>query len=255
MGSQIGGFLPSFFERNVTHHESHRELEPGRNAESALQSAAHQLGRTASTGGGAPASQRRVLQGRQERDLEIWAKANGGWLSAAEALEGFVKGGEEHRTLRGGQIYHKATYSGRYGFTVIAANGQPTLTNALPGEYLSRLLLANEIFGDDIRLEGVTRESDGLVILTSQPTVVGTACDREEMIGYFEARHFALIPDFSAGYRGSLSFYRDLDQIAVFDAHPANFLRDRSGIILPIDAVLLRADDELAGLLEYLLDP
>ena len=152
-------------------------------------------------------------------------------------------------------VFRKATYPGRYGFTVIDVNGQLTLTHALPGEYLNRLLLANEIFDDDIRLNGVTRETDGLVILTTQPTVVGAACDREEMIAYFEARHFALIPDFSAGHRGSLSFYRDLDQIAVFDAHPANFLRDRNGIILPIDAVLLRADDNLANLIEALLGP
>lgn len=75
------------------------------------------------------------------------------------------------------------------------------------------------------------------------------------MVTYFKARHFDLIPNFSAGYRGSLSFYRDLDQMAVFDAHPANFLRDRNGIILPIDAVLLRADDDLASLIGALLKP
>ena len=74
------------------------------------------------------------------------------------------------------------------------------------------------------------------------------------MIAYFKARHFDLIPNFSAGYRGSLSFYRDLDQLAAFDAHPANLLRDRNGIILPIDAVLLRADDAHARLLEDLLE-
>lgn len=43
--------------------------------------------------------------------------------------------------------------------------------------------------------------------------------------------------------------------MAVFDAHPANFLRDRNGIILPIDAVVLRADDKLAKLLGALLKP
>ena len=138
---------------------------------------------------------------------------------------------------------------------MIAANGQPTLTHALPGEYLQRLLLANETFDDDIRLEGVTREADGLVIVTSQPTIIGHACAREEMIAYFKARHFSLMPGFSAGHSGSLSFYRDLDQTAVFDAHPANFLRDRSRIILPIDAVLLRADDALAEVLKILLEP
>ncbi len=168
-------------------------------------------------------------------------------------MRGFIKGGEEHRTLRGDQVYHKATYPGKYGFTVILANGQPTLTHALPSEYLERLLLANLCFDDDIHLLGVTRETEGLALITSQPTIIGEACTAGEMICYFQARHFSLLEGFSAGHRGSLSFYRDLDQLAVFDAHPANFLRDRNGIILPIDAVVLRADEELASALEALL--
>lgn len=151
-------------------------------------------------------------------------------------------------------VYHKATYPGRYGFTVILVNGQPTLTHALPAEYLERLLLANQIFDDDIRLVGVTRESEGLVVVTTQPTIVGEACSAEEMIAYFNARRFSLMPGFTAGHRGSLSFYRDLDQVEVFDAHPANFLRDRDGVILPIDAVLLRADEDLAAALEAFLE-
>ena len=237
----------------MSNHESNRQPESGRNAESTLQSAARQLGGSAETNGRTQAGQRRILQGRQERDLEIWAKEVGCWLNASDALRGFIKGGEEHRTLRGAQVYHKATYPGKYGYTVILASGQPTLTCALPAEYLERLQLANMTFGDDIRLLGVTREEEGLVMVTTQPTIVGEACSAGEMISYFEARRFCMIPGFSAGHRRSLSFYRDLDQMAVFDAHPANFLRDQNGVILPIDAVLLRADEELGKPLEVLL--
>ena len=167
-------------------------------------------------------------------------------------LADFIPGGEEHRVRPGDDVFGKATHAGRYGFTVVAANGQPTLTHALPGEYLNRLLLSNRIFSDDVRLAGVCRESAGMVVVTTQPTVVGGAATHDEMLAFFAARHFALLPGFCAGYRGSLSFYRDLDQVAVFDAHPANFIRDRNGIILPIDGVLVEADDELAALLEPL---
>ena len=152
----------------------------------------------------------------------------------------------------GDDVFGKATHAGHYGFAVIAANGQPTLTHALPGEYLHRLLLSNRLFSDDVRLVGVCRESAGLVVITTQPTLVGNAATRDEMLAFFAARHFAWLPGFCAGHRGSLSFYRDLDQVAVFDAHPANFIRDRNGIILPIDGVLVEADDELAALLEPL---
>ena len=91
-----------------------------------------------------------------------------------------------------------------------------------------------------------------MVIITSQPTVVGEGAIREEMIAFFRALRFCLLPGFSAGYRGALSFYRDLDQVAVFDAHPANFLKDRNGVILPIDGVVVECGDPLASQVEAL---
>ena len=57
-------------------------------------------------------------------------------------------------------------------------------------------------------------------------------------------------------YVGVFNSYRDLmfdvfgKIIDVFDAHPANVLRDESGVILPIDLILLTAGDELAAQLE-----
>jgi hypothetical protein len=235
-------------------YEGHCEPESRRDAESPLESAARQLGRTAIANGGAQASQRRVLQGRQERDLEIWAKETGCWITDADlALKGFIIGGEEHRVLPGSLDFLKATYPGKYGFSVISTDSGPTLTNALPSEYLQRCLLSNRLFHDDIRLLGITQEPAGLVILTSQPTVVGQAASREEMIAFFTALHFVLIPNFSAGYRGSLTFYRDLDQMAVFDAHPANILKDRNNVLLPIDTIVVPADEALADQLLALI--
>jgi len=100
----------------------------------------------------------------------------------------------------------------------------------------------------------VKREPEGLVVLTRQPTLVGEAASLEEMLAYFAARRFALLPGYSAGYRGALSFYRDLDQVAVFDAHPANFIRDRNGVVLPIDGLFVEAAADLAALLEPLCE-
>jgi len=102
-------------------------------------------------------------------------------------------------------------------------------------------------------LEGVTRDADGVVLVTSQPTIIGMGATDEEMMTYFLSLHFEWIRGYSAGYRGAMTFYRDLDQVAVFDAHPANFLKDGQGIILPIDGVVVECDDALASQVEDLL--
>ena len=41
------------------------------------------------------------------------------------------------------------------------------------------------------------------------------------------------------------SFYRDFDELAVFDAHPGNFVKDTEGVMLPIDLILVRAEPAL----------
>lgn len=150
-------------------------------------------------------------------------------------------------------FYIKATYPGQYGYTVVAGPVYPGLAAALPLEYLVRLHTGNEVFGDDWRLEAVGRETGKLVIFTSQTTVVGEAAAPDEIIAFMARRRLALLDSLALGHPGALSFYRDLDQLAVFDAHPANILRDDAGVILPIDLILVHADDALAAQLEAAL--
>ena len=159
-------------------------------------------------------------------------------------------GGEEHRIATPGDCsrYWKATHLGRCGFSVVAGEetgNLPELTNALPLEYLERLLLHNSLFADDIRLEGVTLEADQIVIVTSQPTILGEAVTLDEMIAFMSKLWFQPLRGLALGRPGALAFYRDLDETAAFDAHPGNFVKDENGIVLPIDLVLVRATDEL----------
>ncbi len=235
------------------HGQDQNPYRPGGDSEGALESASHVLGIPPRTNRAPSSRERGILQGRQERDLEIWAKERGCWRDSLTQFADFIHGGAEHRVYPCGRLFLKATYAGRYGFTVIATPGGPTLTSALPAEYLHRLLVSNRIFSDDVRLEGVTRDADGVVIVTSQPTIIGIGATEEEMMTYFLSLHFEWIRGYSAGYRGAMTFYRDLDQVAVFDAHPANFLKDGQGIILPIDGVVVECDDALAAQMEALL--
>ena len=68
-----------------------------------------------------------------------------------------------------------------------------------------------------------------------------------------EKRWLKLLNGLALGHEGALCFYRDLDQLAVFDAHSANVLKDERGVILPIDLIALIADDTLAAQLNTAL--
>ena len=56
---------------------------------------------------------------------------------------------------------------------------------------------------------------------------------------------FTPLTGLSLGRPGALAFYRDLDEVAAFDAHPGNFVKDDNGVVLPIDLILLRADEAM----------
>jgi hypothetical protein len=65
------------------------------------------------------------------------------------------------------------------------------------------------------------------------------------MIAFMSKLWFQPLRGLSLGRPGALAFYRDLDEVAAFDAHPGNFVKDDNGVVLPIDLVLLRAEEEL----------
>ncbi|NBV25078.1 MAG: hypothetical protein EBS05_24555 [Proteobacteria bacterium] len=153
------------------------------------------------------------------------------------------------------QRYFKATHAGKFGFYVIAlSDGTAELTGATPLEYLERLQLQNELFTDDIRLVGVAIERNQTVIVTSQEAIRGRDVTAEEMTAFMRKLWFQPLHGLSLGRPGSLAFYRDLDEVAAFDAHPGNFVKDDNGVVLPIDLVLVRADAALQTAFAPFLD-
>ena len=143
---------------------------PGGDAQSALESAARELRASPPPARASPAREREVLARRQERDLLAWAREQGRLIDPARYLPHAERGGEEHRLwlAEDGERYFKATFPGKFGFSVILApGGLPDLTEATPLEYLERLLLQNSVFGDTLALEGVAQEEREPVIVTS----------------------------------------------------------------------------------------
>jgi len=150
----------------------------------------------------------------------------------------------------------KATHPGGCGFTVLAAEvtgSLPELVKGLPLEYLERLILQNKIFGDEIHLEGIAMETEGMVFVSSQPTLIGEPTAISDILAFMNSLWFQPLPELHLGNPGALAFYRDLDEVAAFDAHPANFVKGHNGVVLPIDLILVQADKALhAALGRYL---
>lgn len=89
----------------------------------------------------------------QARRLETWCRARGLGVSRASFGARFVGAGAEHETYvdtEGGHAF-KFTHDGRFGHCLRDEGAVAT-----PLDYLRRLAWHNELFGDDIRLHGVS---------------------------------------------------------------------------------------------------
>lgn len=185
------------------------------------------------------------------RALEGWAASVGLIVSSKERPD-FSETGEHGVTYRADEgVWIKYTKPWRAGFTVILSDAMPMLCSASPLEYLRRLALQNDLFSDDVRLVGIQYNAGSQCIVTQQPHVPGRAPKMDEM-------HDALVGDYGfqqlnippMGYYKSKSYIRD--DLGLFDAHPANFVKTRDGTIVPIDVILVRFAPAEAAILNGL---
>ncbi len=150
------------------------------------------------------------------------------------------EGGREHDvTLHEPTgLWIKYTKPSSSGYTVSwGDDGAPYLHNALPLDYLQRLVWQNEVFGDDIHLVGLWQaQTHQWRIVTSQPGLQGTRATMEELSSAFVAAGFTLLPWRGIGYEGSLALR--FEGYDVWDVHPANVLLSPEGLPLPIDVII-----------------
>ena len=135
----------------------------------------------------------------------------------------------------------KYTKPSASGYTVSwRQDGVPYRHNALPLDYLQRLLWQNEVFGDDIQLVGLWQaEPHQWRIVTSQPGLQGTRATLDDLATAFLAAGFTLLPWRSIGYEGSLALR--LEGFDIWDVHPANVLLSPDGLPLPLDVIITRS--------------
>ncbi len=168
------------------------------------------------------------------------------------------EGGQEHRVWYSCQQgrYFKATHAGRYGwyaamdyrFNKRTQEDEPYIGmgDATPCQYLDRLLVQNDVFSDDITLEGMWIETEGLAILTSQRFISGKPATPAEILEVMHTLGYERIPGLPANSEDCFSFYDRAERIAAFDAHTGNFIKARSrSKVVPIDLVMVRADDTM----------
>lgn len=176
------------------------------------------------------------------RRLVKWAKETG---RLYEELEGLKEGGREHDLTFDplSSSWLKFTKPAKAGYIVSFDFGSPSLEPGLPLEYLERLVLQNELFGDEVTFVGVGGKKNNPTIITRQPDIPGNHAEPDEIIHLMTHElGFRLLHDrFSIGYADSLAFIRD--DVAVFDLRSANVVKTPNGLIIPIDSIPVRLDE------------
>jgi|GEM_PF-699569 len=186
----------------------------------------------------------------EEVFLKQWLRSNDNLISDEEwgSLKPISSHTSEHE-VRYRIADHRAvkrTWPGTFGNLPKLVDGHWQPAPATPREYLHRWALQNELFGDEVRLEGgmfssgpsmiLGMPADGLSLVISQPWL--DAVNRyDPHPGEVEISMLLKERGFEPLFR-SLYGWRHLDEgIIVLDAKPDNFIKTNVGI-LPIDLLL-----------------
>ncbi len=167
----------------------------------------------------------------------------------ADAANDARPGGREHdvRFDEPTGRWWKFTKLNSAGYTVSwREDGTPYMHNASPLQYLERMLLQNQRFGDDVELLGLCNpQNHDWRIITTQPDVAmfGAKADLDQLCAAFTRADFQLLPWTGIGYANSLSFRKE--QTDIWDIHPANVLITEDGLPLPFDVMITLNHDPL----------
>ena len=168
--------------------------------------------------------------------------------------EEFDRGGEHviYRSCEGENLFFKVTHPGLAGLTVVThpnRHGEfnSAIGSATPVEYFERMIIANEMFGDAIRFEGII-EGDQSSIVISQPKVEGVMPEQSEITIHLRDR---------LGFDrvDTLIWYRPSDGLVIADTKRSNFIETPDGQIVPIDIAACFASSEMAESWGYSLPP
>lgn len=163
----------------------------------------------------------------------------------------FGEGGEHHVYHRPGEDFvTKATHSGNYGQVLDQMGPEEgyrfNLRPASPSEYLTRLALTNNVFGDDIKVAGYERTPEGPSIITTQPLMEGPHPKKARVEAFLRRNGFAPMDeklyDNKTINPTKRPWYRPSDGVVVVDAKPQNFVL-HNGKVTPVDLMIQLVPD------------
>jgi len=187
-----------------------------------------------------------------EEALRVWGRESGhaladSFFSELELVSNTTSEAEVFYNPADNRAW-KRTWPGAFGF--VPREHSPFDWKASPAsvsELLIRLGLQNEIFLDDIQIEGtfesygplmiIGQKTNGVSLVFSQPWIEAENPDapypsEEEIRTLMKALGFSAIPAAFYGWKHD-------DGTIVLDAKPDNFIKSKSGII-PIDLQIAR---------------
>lgn len=140
--------------------------------------------------------------------------------------------------MKRGERVWKVTRNGVFGLSpgielALVSSGEDGrrfhLWEASPVEYLERLHLQNLLVPGLNQLEGVIHQANGdLAIVISQPRFDIVPASVAEIDAWFGERGFVKLTD--------SAYYRNEDNLGVFDAHDKNLVR-AGGDLIPFDVI------------------
>jgi len=197
---------------------------------------------------GSPSLQDPRITSRADRTKAEWQVVAAAGLPLIEALTTIEAQGTEHKVRFRGAFVEK--HQRMDGWVPIATReGKIGVAHAVPSEYLRRLHLQNDLFGDSIRIIGVTPARRFAII---QPTLKGGEPTEIEIREVLETAGWVRVPidlqDLPTVLMGSAWWHRE-EKVILLDARKPNFKKTDYGI-LPIDLVLADLTPETRELLE-----
>ncbi len=123
-----------------------------------------------------------------------------------------------------------------------AYKGTLILRPATPSEYVCRLDAQNEVFGDDLRIEGITKINNRLGFAVSQRAIKGVEPSPSEIESLMKRMGFEKVGAARIGNNHMMgkTWYELRSRILVSDTKPDNFKKDAHGQLIPLDLIVQR---------------